>query len=516
MDKNNIKINITYIFIFVILLIIMYVIYCRIFINNPKTIKTELLENNKFILKNKLIKFNKKSKNVALMIESRIFSNTEFIIRQFCKYLPDDFDMHIYVTSNVLDDYLLISKKLNNDITVKILPYELTSIKDYNDIMLDISFWKLLANFDRVLIFQNDTMIYNYNISDFYEYDYIGAPWDRSNNISNGVGNGGLSLRNIKAMIYCIENKDLVKIPFNSTYSRDKDIMYDGKYPEDVFYSYAMVQFGYNVADVDTASLFSVETYLYNDNVLGSHKLTVYNNSLYQKLLLKSIFVPNMEYVIPFKIYQTWYTKELPPLIEKYSKLIQKDNPEFEYYLYDDNDCIEFIKNNFDSDVSWSFEQLAPGRYKNDMRIYCILYINGGIYVDIKYRCINEFKLIALLDKEYFVLDRIEGYIGNHTSIYNGLIACKPKNELLMILINKIVDNVKNKFYGINSYDQTGPLLFAKVYEQEYGAIKNTDFELKYSTDRMNILYNDVPILQMYDDNKESEVKESEMKKKLL
>ena len=344
MDKNNKN----YILISITLLLILIIYWIYLYINKD-TIKTKMLENNNFIIKNKLVTFNKNSKNVALMVESRIFPNTEFIIRQFCRYLPEDFNMYIYATDDVYNKYNKLAKKLNNNINVKILPFQLKSLKDYNDIMLNISFWNLLNNFDRVLIFQNDTMIYNYNISDFYKYDYIGAPWDSSRSIAKNVGNGGLSMRNIKAMIYCLQNKNKVNIPFNIGYDYEKMFIFNGKYPEDIFFSYAMLQFGYNVADDKTASLFSIETCMYNYNVLGSHKLSVHNDKLYQKLLLKSIFNPNCEKVIPLKIYQTWHTKKLPPLMKECTKLLKKDNPEFEYHLYDDNDCIEFIRNNFDA-----------------------------------------------------------------------------------------------------------------------------------------------------------------------
>lgn len=498
MDKkiNNIN-NINYIIISisVLSLLVIYGIYLYITKDN---IKTKTIENTNFIIKNKLVTFNKNSKNVALMVESRIFPNTEFIIRQFCRYLPEDFNMYIYATDDIYDKYLNLANKLNNNIVVKILPYKLKSLKDYNDIMLDISFWKLFDQFDRVLIFQNDTMIYKYNIADFYQYDYIGAPWDFSRNIAKNVGNGGLSMRNIKAMIYCLENENKVEIPFNIGYEYDRKFVFNGKYPEDVFFSYAMLQFQYNVADDMTASLFSIESCLYNNSTFGSHKLSVHNNKLYQKLLLKSIFNPNHEYVIPLKIYQTWHTKDLPPLMKRCTNLLKKANPEFEYHLYDDNDCIEFIKNNFNPDVLWAFNQLIPGAYKADLWRYCILYINGGIYLDIKYKCINEFKLISLLNKEHYVLDRYDIYYNSKKGIYNGLMVCKPQNSLLLKLINRIVYNVKNKFYGYNSLNPTGPVLFAYMYEKHVKQINSNDFELKYSINGMNILYNDIPILKLY------------------
>jgi hypothetical protein len=237
--------------------------------------------------------FSNNSKNIAILIESRVFNNAELILRQFSRFLPKDFAMWIYVTQNVYNKWLELVKKLNNNINVILLPskYKLNSIKDYNNIMLDVTFWKLLNNFERVLIFQMDTMIYRTGIEQFYIYDYIGAPWPNKlfNNLD--IGNGGLSLRNIKAVLYCLENKNRVIIPKYP--ERNKNIDIFNTDPEDVFFAIAMKQFGYNLPSAEIASQFSIESGYHNSNCLGSHKLYSYNLPLYNELLYKSIFNNN-------------------------------------------------------------------------------------------------------------------------------------------------------------------------------------------------------------------------------
>lgn len=162
--------------------------------------------------------------------------------------------------------------------------------------------------------------------------------------------------------------------------------------------------------------------------------------------------------VIPLNIYQTWHTKDLPILMQKTVDIIIKNNPIFCYQLFDDNDCREFIKNNFIEHVLYAYDSLIPGAYKADLWRYCILYKNGGIYLDIKYEPINNFKFINLTEKEHWVLD-IDKY-----GIYNALIVCKPNNNILLKAINKVVENVKNRFYGINSLHPTGPLLLSNFF----------------------------------------------------
>jgi mannosyltransferase OCH1-like enzyme len=161
--------------------------------------------------------------------------------------------------------------------------------------------------------------------------------------------------------------------------------------------------------------------------------------------------------IIPCNIYQTWYTKDLPPKMKSVVDLLKSQNPEFKHYLFDDNDCREFIKNNFGEDVLNAYNSLIPGAYKADLWRYCVLFINGGIYMDIKNYCVNDFKLISLCESEHFTLDRPEN------SLYNGLMVCKPKNIVLLRAIRQIVENVKNKYYGTCPLEPTGPRLLGSV-----------------------------------------------------
>ena len=167
--------------------------------------------------------------------------------------------------------------------------------------------------------------------------------------------------------------------------------------------------------------------------------------------------------IIPLKIYQTWYTKDLPEILQTTVNTLKEQNPEFEFYLYDDNDCREFIQTHFDHTVVEAFDKLIPGAYKADLFRYCILFIQGGIYIDIKYYGIHGFKFISLIDKEYLVTDIKSSGEG----IYNALMICKPRNPFLEKAIEKIVENVSNKYYGDSTLDPTGPLLLRKIIEND-------------------------------------------------
>jgi mannosyltransferase OCH1-like enzyme len=77
--------------------------------------------------------------------------------------------------------------------------------------------------------------------------------------------------------------------------------------------------------------------------------------------------------VIPLKIFQTWHSKNLPIEMKKCVYSLKQSNPEFEYYLFDDDDCREFIKNHFTDSVLKAFDKLKPGAFKADLWRCCIL-----------------------------------------------------------------------------------------------------------------------------------------------
>lgn len=173
--------------------------------------------------------------------------------------------------------------------------------------------------------------------------------------------------------------------------------------------------------------------------------------------------------VIPLVIYQTWYTKNLPPVMKNTVTRLISDNPQFQHVLYDDNECRNFIQQNFDQAVVDAFDSLIPGAYKADLWRYCILHKNGGIYLDIKYQCIDGFSLLQLTDKEYFVRD-IDWE--NKRGIYNALMVCLPGNQKCWDCIQQIVENVKNRFYGDSPLEPTGPQLLAKYFsDNEYNLL---------------------------------------------
>ena len=235
-----------------------------------------------------------KGKHVALCLESRFSPMMERVLIQMSRFLTNEWSVILYVTEDVYSSYQELCQRLGNGIQVMLLQRTLSDISHYNEIMMDISFWKEFEHFQKVLIFQTDTMIYRSGIEQFYEYDYVGAPWPTELRLPVCVGNGGFSLRTISAMIDCLSKRKNIKIPPYTQYVTNAKRL-KGKQPEDVFFSQGMSQLGYKIPSSIIASSFSIETIKHNHRTIGSHQLDRFAPLLSNTLLINSV----MPYFIP-------------------------------------------------------------------------------------------------------------------------------------------------------------------------------------------------------------------------
>jgi mannosyltransferase OCH1-like enzyme len=202
---------------------------------------------------------------------------------------------------------------------------------------------------------------------------------------------------------------------------------------------------------------------------------------------------------IPLDIYQTWKTKDLPPQMRECVETLKRQNPEFKHHLYDDADCYQFIKDHFDPEVAEAYDVLIPGAYKADLWRYCVLYKRGGIYLDIKFQNEGDFKLVELTDREYWTKDipKSEG------GIYNACMICLPGNSILKKCIDRIVENVRTRYYGPSYLHPTGPMLVKSVMSQsELKEVDRSGLKMVVQENpRVIYIHKDNhPILKTYDE----------------
>ena len=173
---------------------------------------------------------------------------------------------------------------------------------------------------------------------------------------------------------------------------------------------------------------------------------------------------------VPLVIYQTWWTNNIPKGMKSTIEENQKMNPEFEYHLFTDQDCEDFIRSAFDEKVLKAFQCLKPGAYKADLWRYCILYEKGGVYMDIK--LLTKTKLLDLVKENSFLLVKDdEAFTGCY---WNGFMISSPKHPILKTAIDEAVKNIELKEYGNTYLDTTGPCLLGKAVKQTQPDYKST------------------------------------------
>jgi hypothetical protein len=162
-----------------------------------------------------------------------------------------------------------------------------------------------------------------------------------------------------------------------------------------------------------------------------------------------SIYCTTKNSFIPKKIYQTYKSKSSVP--QKVFDNINKYAPEYEYEFFSDEDCVAFIKKHFEPIVLTSYNSLQNTAHKADLFRYCLLYIHGGIYLDIKTVLLKPLKDIF---KDTHVYSAISFH---RDKIYQGIIASRPKNNFFLGLIEYIVNAneiTDYQMFTINFYTQ--------------------------------------------------------------
>ena len=175
---------------------------------------------------------------------------------------------------------------------------------------------------------------------------------------------------------------------------------------------------------------------------------------------------------IPRVIHQTYKTNDLPTEISEVVQRLKDMNPTFEYKFYNDKDCVEFIKENYDEETLNLYLSINPnyGSAKSDFFRYLLMYKVGGVYLDIKSCTTKPLEEVLLPTDEYLLThwegldwaDELKYYFGE---FQNWHIICKPNHPFLKRVIEIVKDNIKNYIGGSDKYSVlrlTGPIAYSK------------------------------------------------------
>lgn len=215
------------------------------------------------------------------------------------------------------------------ELIIKRLPdHFFSDVRSYSKLLLSNHFYSLLSDYQYILIYQLDCLIFSDRLKYWISmgYDYIGAPLFRSKTDPNlgfsHVGNGGLSLRKVESFIHVLESKhvpnwaDTLRVPMpdlkdlgtlQRLFKRIRAIKtaqrgvswYTEHYTlnEDLFWSDRARLFypKFNIAPVDVALKFAFErfpSYCYEQNnrqlPFGCHAWAKWDREFWEPFLINS------------------------------------------------------------------------------------------------------------------------------------------------------------------------------------------------------------------------------------
>ena len=128
------------------------------------------------------------------------------VLQLFERRLGPDWRFQLFVARD-LDSYYFSKpyiRKLVDEGRLIFYSWPRMTREQYARLCINPSFWEEKVHGDRVLMFQTDSVPCSrspHDISEFYDYDFVGAPWP---DLDYG-GNGGLSLRNRTALIQLLK-----------------------------------------------------------------------------------------------------------------------------------------------------------------------------------------------------------------------------------------------------------------------------------------------------------------------
>jgi len=160
---------------------------------------------------------------------------------------------------------------------------------------------------------------------------------------------------------------------------------------------------------------------------------------------------------------------ELSPFLQYATSTIDQHFPSAVHTIYNKETLRQFIVDNYCPDVVEAYDMLRPYSYKADLGRFCLLNKLGGWYFDIAIRCVNAVEMGERI--EFLAFRDIQRFSYTSWACATTVLYSKPNNLALQTAIEMIVNNCKNKYYGITPLCPTGPTLLGAALASNGGNV---------------------------------------------
>jgi hypothetical protein len=202
--------------------------------------------------------------HIAVLVEFRTTDLIVTVVHNINAHIPSTWPIQIFHgkdNEDFIKNSTLASLITSRKVFLTLIE-EVYGKSRTNELLTTPKFWQRVRG-EKILFFQIDSIMCSnspHKITDFLQYDFIGAPWDLSFfafDRRSRVGNGGFSLRT-RSKILAL----LARIPYNP------------RFPEDVWYAQNLHLVNGTIPSIEVAKTFAVES-MYYDRPLGVHKFNL-------------------------------------------------------------------------------------------------------------------------------------------------------------------------------------------------------------------------------------------------
>ena len=131
--------------------------------------------------------------------------------------------------------------------------------------------------------------------------------------------------------------------------------------------------------------------------------------------------------------------------------------PSYEHIVLDDQDLLEFLHIFFHPKIADRFRSFRVGAHKADLARYCLLYIYGGLWLDIKVELIRD---IGECIKD---ANRTYATIAPENQVNQIILASPAGNPVLMYLIDHMMNHNAMQYLDYTKYFHTLALQLLEV-----------------------------------------------------
>ena len=130
--------------------------------------------------------------------------------------------------------------------------------------------------------------------------------------------------------------------------------------------------------------------------------------------------------------------------------------------VYRFEDCRDFLRDAFPSEVLNAFDSLIPFAYKADLVRYCLLYVFGGWYIDVGLRCVGR-EIVMPAHVDFLAFRDRHPSTKSSYACANGAIFGKKGHPAFVKAIELVVQNVNRRYRGVSPLCPTGPNLWGRA-----------------------------------------------------